>query len=376
MIASRENNLGQLLILAVNELRWNSSLERFLRRLQPGGVVIDAPLTGGAGAGHEFLTKVACAVPTTPFLALREEGGVMDPLGAFLPALPSPRAVAGKGLAAVRRLGELVGAAFEFLGFNTDLAPLLDLAPPDAGKSTCEPVESRSPTLRRVPTVEAAATRAFSPDPQQMANCGAGFLDGLERHKVRACGKHFPGLAGAQSSSVNGLPLVSKSMAQLWREDLVPYRALLPRLPFVLVSTASYKAYDFDFLQCAGLSPKVVEGLLRTKLSYDGIAIACGLETKAVRGTLTLEEAAVQALGAGCDMLLLEETAAAERVPAALRTARESGKLPSPRLEQALERIQLAKQGLRPPLGPLPNRSLDRIAKEFIDFSSDFTGSG
>ncbi|HXX23398.1 MAG TPA: glycoside hydrolase family 3 N-terminal domain-containing protein [Terriglobia bacterium] len=369
-------NLGQLLILKVNELRWNSSLERFLRRLQPGGVVIDAPLTGGAGAGREFLTKVACAVPTAPFLALREEGGVMDPLGAFLPALPSPHAVAGKGLAAVRRLGELVGAAFEFLGFNTDLAPLLDLAPPDAGKSTCEPVESPSPTLRRVPTVEAAATRAFSPDPQQMANCGAAFLVGLERHEVRACGKHFPGLAGAQSSTVNGPPLVSKSMAQLWREDLVPYRALLPRLPFVLVSTASYKAYDFDFLQCAGLSPKVVEGLLRTKLSYDGIAIACGLETKAVRGTLTLEEAAVQALGAGCDMLLLEETAAAERVPAALRTARESGKLPNPRFEQALGRIQLAKQGLRPPREPLPNRSLDRIAKEFIDFSSDFTGSG
>jgi beta-N-acetylhexosaminidase len=369
-------NLGQLLILKVNELRWDSSLERFLRRLRPGGVLIDAPLTGGAGAGREFLTKVACAVPTAPFLALREEGGVMDPLGAFLPALPSPRAVAGKGLAAVRHLGELVGAAFEFLGFNTDLAPLLDLAPPDAGKSTCEPVECRSPTLRHVPTVEGTATRAFSPDPQQVANCGAAFLDGLERHEVRACGKHFPGLAGAQSSTVNRPPLVSKSMAQLWCEDLVPYRALLPRLPFVLVSTASYKAYDFDFLQCAGLSPKVVEGLLRIKLSYDGIAIAYGLEMKAVRGTLTLEEAAVQALGAGCDMLILEGTAAAERVPAALRTARESGKLPSPRVEQALERIQLAKQGLRPPVGSRPNRSLDRIAKEFIDFSSDFAGSG
>ncbi len=93
------------------------------------------------------------------------------------------------------------------------------------------------------------------------------------------------------------------------------------------MSTAAYKAYDFDLLQSAGLSSKVVEGLLRVKLGYDGVAIACGLETEAVRGTLTLEEAAVQAVSAGCDMLLVEEPQAAERVQAALSAALQSGKL-------------------------------------------------
>jgi len=165
-------------------------------------------------------------------------------------------------------------------------------------------------------------------------------------------------------------------MAELWREDLVPYRALLPRLPLVLISTAAYKAYDFDLLQSAGLSPEVVEGLLRVKLGYHGVAIACGLETEAVRGTLALEEAAVQALRAECDMLLLEEPAAAERVQAALSAARECGRLPSPRIEQALERIRLAKKGLKPPRGSLPRRSLDRLVGEFTKFTSDFTGFG
>jgi len=150
----------------------------------------------------------------------------------------------------------------------------------------------------------------------------------------------------------------------------------LPRLPFVLVSTAAYKAYDFDSLQSAGLSLKVVQGLLRVKLSYDGVAIACGLETEAVRGTLALEEAAVQALSAGCDMLLLEDAETAEQAQTALFAARESGKLPGPRVEQSLKRIQLAKQGLKLPRTTLPKRSLDRIAKEFIDFSRGFTGCG
>jgi beta-N-acetylhexosaminidase len=351
-----ENDLGQLLILKVNGLRWDSSLEHIFRRLRPGGVVIDGPLTGGPEGVCEFLSKLARAAPAVSFLAIEEEGGAMDPLRAFLPPLPSPRAAAEKGLAAVTRLGELVGAALQLLGFNTDLAPGLDLA-------------SRS-------SEKTSETRAFSPDPQQVAKCGAAFLRGLERHNLLACGRHFPGLGTAQYSSPTEPPLVSKSMAELWREDLVPYRALLLQLPLVLVSTAAYKAYDFDLLQSAGLSPRVVEGLLRVKLGYKGVAIACGLETEAVRGTLDLGEAAVHGLRAGCDMLLLEKAEAAEVAHEALSTARESGKLPSPRIEQALKRIQLAKKGLKPPSGRLSRRSLDRVVREFTEFSSNFTGCG
>jgi beta-N-acetylhexosaminidase len=165
-------------------------------------------------------------------------------------------------------------------------------------------------------------------------------------------------------------------MAELWREDLVPYRALLPRLPLVLVSPAAYKAYDFDLLQSGGLSPKVVEGLLRVKLGYNGVAIACGLESEAVRGTLQLGEAAVHALRAGCDVLLLEKAEAAEVVHEALREASESGRLANPRVEQALKRIQLAKKRLKPPRGRLSRRSLDRVVREFMEFSSEFTDRG
>jgi beta-N-acetylhexosaminidase len=376
---TQQNDLRQLLMLKVNELRWSSSLEHLLRRLRPGGVVIDAPLTGGAEPTQEFLIKLARAAPSVPLLAIEEEGGAMDPLRAFLPPLPAPRTAANKCSAAVSRLAELVGATLYLLGFNTNLAPVLDLASPASRKKSCDAVENPgrgSPW--RAPTgigsqVRASDTRAFSSNPLEVAKCGAAFLRGLARHQVLACGKHFPGLGHAQSSSLPERPMVAKSMAELWREDLVPFRALLPRLPLVLLSTAAYKAYDFDFLQSAGLSPKVVEGLLRVKLGYNGVAIASGLEREAVRGTLALEEAAVHALRAGCDMLLLEKAEAAERVSGALSAARDSGKLPSLRLEQALKRIQLAKKGLKPPPGPLSRRSLDRLVREFTDFSSDFS---
>ena len=359
------NDLGQLLLLKLNELCWGSTLEHTLRRLSLGGVLVDAPLPNGADTLREFLSKLACSVPTLPFLALREESGLMDP--PFLPPLPSPRAAAGKGLAAVQRLGELVGAALKLLGFNTDFAPLLDLASP-TGTGTPQ----RAPTTPwRAPT----ETRAFSADPQQVAQCGETFLEGLDAHRVLACGKYFPGLGSARPAGPAELPLVSRSMAELWREDLVPYRALLPRLPLILVSPAAYKAYDFDLLQSAGLSSKVVDGLLRVKLGYGGVAIAYGLETEAVRGALSLEEAVVQAVSAGCDMLLVQEPQAAERVQAALSAALQSGKLSSARLEQALKRIQHAKRGLRPTVDKLPRGSLENLIKQFTAFSAAFAGS-
>ncbi len=347
-----ENDFGQLLILTLSELRWGSSLEHTLRRLHPGGVLVDAPLPNGADALREFLCKLACSVPTAPFLALREEGGLMDPLRAFLPPLPSPRAAAGKGLAAVERLGALAGAALKLLGFNTDLAPLLDFG-------LCAVNEAR----------------AFSADPQQMAKCGETFLEGLESHGVLACGKHFPGSGSSRAASPAELPLVSKPMAELWREDLFPYRALLPRLPLILVSTAAYKAYDFDLLQSAGLSSKVVGGLLRVKLGYEGVAIAYGLETEAVRGALNFEEAAVQAVSAGCDMLLMGEPQAAERAHAALSAALESGKLAGARAEQALRRVQHAKRCLRPPADKLPRGSLENLIEQFTAFSAAVAGT-
>ena len=366
----KENALGQLLFLKLNELRWNSSLEHTLPRLCPGGVLVDAPLPNAAENVLEFLSKAAGAVPTVPFLALREEGGLMDPLQAFLPPLPSPGAAAGKGPAAVHRLGELVGGALKLLGFNTDFAPLLDLASPSLNPRRGMPRHSTG-TPWRAPT----EMRAFGADPQQVAECGEAFLEGLEARGMLACGKHFPGLGGARAAGATELPLVTKSMAELWREDLIPYRALLPRLPLVLISSAAYKAYDFDMLQSAGLSSKVVEGLLRVKLGYEGVAIAYGLETQAVRGTLTLEEAAVQAVGAGCDMLLLEEAEAAERVRAALRAALQSGKLLNPRVEQALERIELVKRGLPPPADKLSRGSLGKLTKQFTAFSDGFAVS-
>src|SRR4051812_5146578 len=121
-------DFGNLLIVTLEEGRWNTSLEHGLRRLRPAGVLMSTPRLPSAPATADLLGRIARVLEATPFLCLTEEGGETDPLHGIFPRLPSPRAAAQEGEPAVEQLGRLIGAGLELLGFNTNLAPCLDLS--------------------------------------------------------------------------------------------------------------------------------------------------------------------------------------------------------------------------------------------------------
>lgn len=355
MSANGANAIGQLLLLEIEDDRWSASLERRLRALRPGGILLSARSLQAPETTAALLAKIAAALPEPPLLAIEEEGGKVDPLRAFFSPLPSPRAAARKGLKTVARTGEITGAALNILGFNTVLAPLLDVAPPGADDS-----------------------RAFSPDPQAVADCGKAYLDGIDRHKILACAKFFPGLGSAELDRQSSMPLVGKTMAELWRKDLVPYRALHRHLPLVMVGHGAYKAYDFDLPRPATLSSSVVEGLLRVKLGYRGVAVADDLTSEAIRRTIDPQEAAVKSLNAGCDLLRVggsqEKTAAV--IFDGLKRGLETGKISAMRVEQAIVQLQgIRKHSARPP-ARFPHRDFDRLAREFEEFAKEFRSRG
>ena len=356
MKASLGDSLGQILFLRLKKNRWNASLERLLRATSPGGVLLSSPLPRPLESSRDFLRRIASSLPLPPFLAVREEGGNYDPLDGLFPRLPSPRAAANQGVSAVARLGELIGEALSLLGFNTNFAPLLDLATPYTEKSL--------------------GARTFGSDPKCVAQCGTAFARGQQRHKILACGKHFPGLGSVPLPMTHRLAVSGKPMAELWREDLLPFRELLPHLPMVLVSPVAYKAYDFDHPRPVCLSTQVVEGLLRIKLGYRGLAVAYDLESDAVRGALDLGEVVIQSLNAGCDMLILDEGRPFEEALRALKAGLESGKLIRPRVEQSLERIQTLKKRLPRRPGRIQGKSLEQVVRRFESFSDEFGQEG
>ena len=331
--------------------RWSASIERQIRALAPGAILLAGPLPGSPDAVCELLAGISRCLPTPPILALEEEGGNNDPLSVFLPPLPSPQSIGQTGPRAARQAGELIGEALKLLGFNTNLAPGLDLAP-------AHPQETSN-------------TGAFSSDPNAVKECGWSWIEGQKRHKILSCAKHFPGLASVPAA-LEELPVSGRSMAELWAHDLIPYRELLPRLPMAMLSTAAYKAYDFNYPRSAALSARIVQGLLRAKLGYPGMVVAPGLEDQRVRGPLDLGAAAVEAVGVGCDLLLVEDEASWHIMRQSLEQALKSGNLLCERFDQAGSRVEAARKRLGTPSGRLAKSAWDRLMRRFEEFNSDF----
>jgi len=313
-----------------------------------------------------MLSKISRVLRVPPFLALEEEGGTVNPLQRFFPPLPQPHIAAVKGLQRVERLGSLIGEAMALLGFNMNFAPRLDLANPNV-KPSLQP-------------------QSFGPDPRTVARCGEAFVAGLLEHKVMACGMHFPGLSAADYFDSNSLPVVDKPMAELWREDLIPFRQLLPKLGLIKLSYAAYKAYDFDLPIPASLSANVIDGLLRVKLGYRGVVVAdhfMALKEMGVAipndrpfipdGGLDFNfEPFAKSVAAGCDMLMVGwgESLIGD-VAEKLKVTFNGGTLSARRVSEAVKRIGRAKKGMRLPTGKFSKKTFDRLFREFEEFSND-----
>ncbi len=371
MSTLRADDLGQLLFIGLDEDRWSAALEKRLRTIRPGGIVFTQRNLRTPESTVELLARIAGTVDNPPFLALEEEGGTVDPLRKFFPPLSSPRAVAAMGPAAARQLGGLAGAGLNLLGFNTNFAPLLDLA---TGSSNA-----------------LISTRSFGSDGQQVANCSEAFVRGLHRHKILACAKHFPGLGDARPDRDTGILLSGKPMARMWREDLVPYRKLLPQLALVIVSHCAYKAYDFDFALRAPLSKNVLEGLLRVKLGYRGVVLADYFGTgeeisqrmppsapgRPEKGISLNLEAFPKSVAAGIDMLVVRWGGRApELVTERLENALDLGTVTTTRVNEALKRIRRVKKGLRLPTGKFSTQAFERLSREFEEFNKECCSTG
>jgi beta-N-acetylhexosaminidase len=276
---------AQLLIMGVEGQALNDRLRDTLRSLQPGGVILFARNIASPMQTWELLRDCRATTGRPMFLCVDMEGGTVDRLKNVIAPAPSVERVVAPGQRKLFRLhGNIIGLEVRALGFNTDFAPVLDL---------------RLKASRSVLT-----SRAASANPQQVIRYAEEFLGGLKAAKVLGCGKHFPGLGGANLDSHKDMPVVKKAWKKMWAEDLAPYRRLHQQLPFVMVAHAAYPEVTKDKLP-ASLSRKWMKTILRDKVGYRGIIVSDDLEMGGVLAAGSIEEVAVETLRAGADMFLV-----------------------------------------------------------------------
>jgi beta-N-acetylhexosaminidase len=224
------------------------------------------------------LTGELRGLPGTPLLCLDQEGGPVDRLRDILSPSISFRDAARLGVA--RRAGELQGEACARLGFDVDLAPVVDRLLPGASERVLK-------------------DRCASADPDEIATAAADFLRGLAARGVGGCVKHFPGLGRADLDTHKDLPRIPKDPSEEER-DLAPFRATMEEARAVMVSHAAGSGG-----RPASLSREIASGLLRETLGFTGAVFSDDLEMGALSAFGDLPERCAQACRAGCDLLFV-----------------------------------------------------------------------
>jgi beta-N-acetylhexosaminidase len=279
------DDLGQLLIIGFEPAEMTPSLRGLLIRIQPAGIILFARNVIDPEQTYRLLQDCQAYCSKPLFTCVDMEGGRVDRFRSAIGSFPSAAEVFATGDRRLfRRHGRVIGEACRALGFNTDFAPVLDLAL-EASRSVM-------------------SSRAVSPDPREVVAYAREFTAGLQSSAVIGCGKHFPGLGEANLDTHFELPSVGASYKKLWTDDMYPYRTLRDKLPIVLVGHANYPSVTKD-AGPASLSKKWITDVLRKKIGYRGLVVSDDMEMGGVLKAAPIGPATVEFVRAGGDLALI-----------------------------------------------------------------------
>lgn len=300
-----------------------------LARIPVGGVVLFGKNIADAGQLAAFTADLQAAGRVPLLLAVDEEGGAVARLansGALdLPRYESAAAVGAEGPEAVRTMYRTIGGYLRDFGFALDFAPVAD--------------------VNTNPDNPVIGSRAFSADPQTAAACVRAAVEGLGEAGVLACLKHFPGHGDTAQDSHEEAAVTEKTLAALRSGEWAPFAAgIAAGAPLVMVGhiTAPNALPPAESDRLAGFSATVLNDWLRGELGFEGLVVTDSLAMGAVARRYSSGEAALAALQAGADLLLMP--ADLEGAYTAVVQAVESGRWPESELDARVERILAAKR--------------------------------
>ena len=211
------------------------------------------------------------------------------------------------------------------VGISLDYAPVLDIH-----------TNPKNPVI---------GDRALAESAEEVARLGRVIIRALQGAGLAACGKHFPGHGDTSTDSHFELPLVEHAPDRLRAIEFAPFRAAIAE-QVAFIMTAHVLVPSLDEHRPASLSPEIVQTLLRDELKFDGVILSDDLEMKAISAKHDVPDAAVDAIIAGCDAVLIcsGDVDLQGRTLEALVRAAETGKIPIKRYDDAFARLKRAKQ--------------------------------
>ncbi len=216
-------------------------------------------------------------------LAIDQEGGIVTRLKWPFAVFPGNMALGAAGSEdAAHRAASVLAKEMKAVGLNVDFAPVLD--------------------VNDNPTNPVIGIRSFGADPEAVGRLGTATVRGFQDNGLAACAKHFPGHGDTELDSHLSLPRVPHDWPRLEAVGLLPFRgAIAAGVASIMTAHVTFPAVE-DLP--ATLSQKVLTGLLRQRLGFQGVIFTDSLDMKAIADNFGDQEAAVMAVQAGADVLL------------------------------------------------------------------------
>jgi len=326
--------IGQLFMVGFTGTSVTADLASFIKEWKPGGVVLFSRNLESVDQIVQLTNDLQrCSSHSPLLIAIDQEGGRVSRLPKGFTIFP-PCGVLGRCNSTELAYAAAATIAKELraVGVNMNMAPVLDVnSNPD------------NPVI---------GDRAFGSTPEIVSELGWATAAGLQDHQVVACGKHFPGHGDTNADSHKELPVVEAVRGRLEMIEFPPFRhAVAQGVATMMTAHVLYRALDEKLP--ATLSPAIVTNLLRHELRYDGVVLTDDLEMHAIIDHYGIEDAAVRAVLAGCDVLLICKDRNREVAAfTAIEHAVASGIISIERLDQSAARIARVKERFVTPYRP------------------------
>ncbi|MGX6978341.1 beta-N-acetylhexosaminidase [Vagococcus elongatus] len=286
--------VGQLFVVGFDGTTMTESLKQLIHEYHIGAVILFNRNIGTLEQlkqlTEDLQKEAKNAGYSEPMLiCLDQENGVVRRIDDLLTRFPGGMTLAATGETDIStNVYKASAKELASCGINWNLAPVAD--------------------VNNNPENPIIGVRSFGDNPQKVADLVVASMKGMQAGGVISCLKHFPGHGDTQVDSHLSLPIIDKSQEELEKTELVPFKAgIKNHCDTIMISHIQFNSVDG---RPASLSHKMVTGLLREQLGFDGVVTTDCLEMDAIAKTVGVQEGCYQALLAGCDFLMVSHTLA------------------------------------------------------------------
>ena len=285
--------IGQKTILGFHGPDLPEDFEAFIREYQVGNVILFQRNVQSADQLYTLCQKIRRVILEAtgfpPFIVIDQEGGLVSRIPPDAVNVPSAMALGATGNPEnAFEAAKITARQLRGLGPNFTMAPVLDV-----NSNADNPV---------------IGVRSYGDDPRLVAVFGEAAVRGYEDSGVLCCGKHFPGHGDTSVDSHVGLPCVDKTVEELEKMELIPFRrAIEAGIPAIMSTHILFPKIEPDKVP-GTMSRKIITGLLKERLGFQGLVFTDCLEMNAIQKFYGTAKGMVEAFRAGVDLAEISST--------------------------------------------------------------------